>query len=60
MSLDGTAGTAALDGTLNVCEGNGYIPDLGDTFWILTFGAPSGSFATINMDDRLSGRLPRQ
>ena len=40
------SGSAALDGTLNVTVTNGYTPNIGDTFQILTSASQSGSFAT--------------
>jgi hypothetical protein len=42
------AGAAALGGTLNVTPLNGYLPNNGDTFQILTFAARSGRFDTVN------------
>ena len=41
-------GQATLDGTLTVI--NGFQPDSGDSFQIMTFGSRSGTFATINGD----------
>ena len=41
-------GTAALAGALNVALVNGFMPALGASFTILTFGARSGDFNTEN------------
>src|SRR5262249_8538403 len=41
------SGAATLDGTLNVGRLNGYLPNSGDTFKVLSFGSRSGQFATI-------------
>jgi hypothetical protein len=43
-------GTATLDGTLNVSLLNGFVPQSGDAFAILTFASESGTFATLNVD----------
>jgi hypothetical protein len=40
------SGSATLDGTLNVSLVNGFAPSLGDSFKLLSFGSPSGDFAT--------------
>jgi uncharacterized repeat protein (TIGR01451 family) len=42
-------GTATLDGTLNVSLINGYTPNNGDTFPVLTFATRSGDFAVKNL-----------
>jgi hypothetical protein len=41
-------GTAILDGTLNVALIGGYVPQVGDSFLILTFSSVAGTFATVN------------
>jgi hypothetical protein len=41
-------GTATLDGVLNISVNDDYLPTLGTTFDILTFGQRSGDFATIH------------
>ncbi len=41
-------GTAALNGTLNVTLINGFRPQVGDVFQILSPGAFTGAFSTIN------------
>jgi hypothetical protein len=41
-------GQANLDGTLNVTLVNGFTPNAGDIFQIMTFSARSGEFATVN------------
>jgi hypothetical protein len=43
-------GQATLDGTLTVHLINGFQPESGASFQILTFGSESGTFATINGD----------
>jgi hypothetical protein len=43
------SGTATLDGTLNVSLLNGFAPNPGDSFAILTFAGSSGGFATTNL-----------
>jgi hypothetical protein len=43
-------GQASLDGTLTVNLINGFQPESGDSFTIMTFGSASGTFATINGD----------
>jgi hypothetical protein len=49
------AGTATLDGTLNVSLLNGFFPMDGDGFQVLTYGAVSGDFATYNGLDLAGG-----
>jgi hypothetical protein len=41
------AGTAYLDGGLDVVPYNGFAPQLGQRFDILTYGAHTGDFATF-------------
>lgn len=41
-------GTATLAGTLNISLINSYVPNLGDSFVIMTFASRSGDFATYN------------
>jgi hypothetical protein len=43
-------GQATLDGTLTVHLINGFQPNSGQGFTVLTFGSGSGAFATINGD----------
>jgi hypothetical protein len=43
-------GTASLDGTLTVKLINGFQPNSGDAFVIMTFNSGSGTFAAINGD----------
>jgi hypothetical protein len=43
-------GVASLDGTLYVSLLNGFAPDSGVTFQILTFASVGGMFATVNAD----------
>jgi hypothetical protein len=42
-------GTAALQGVLNVSLVGGYVPARGDTFVIMTYGARTGQFTTVNV-----------
>jgi hypothetical protein len=42
-------GTANLDGTLQIDLVNGYTPNFGDSFTILTFASRNGDFATLNI-----------
>ena len=39
---------ATLDGVLNITLIGGYIPNLGDSFVIMTFTSRSGEFAIVN------------
>jgi hypothetical protein len=41
-------GALTLDGALNITLLNGYVPNLGDTFDVVTFGTRSGAFAALN------------
>jgi hypothetical protein len=43
-------GRAALDGTLTVHLINGFVPNSGDGFQVLTFHSGSGTFATVDGD----------
>jgi T5SS/PEP-CTERM-associated repeat protein len=42
-------GTATLAGALNITFINGFIPQAGDTFNILDWGARSGTFVSVNL-----------
>ena len=42
------SGAATLDGTLTISLADGFIPNLGDTFQIVSFASRTGQFATIN------------
>ena len=44
----GVANGASLDGTLNIKLINGYVPNVGDAFTILTGSAITGQFSTVN------------
>jgi hypothetical protein len=52
-----TTGQVTLDGTLLVTLLNGFVPDAGDSFQVLTFASRQGDFATppdgfdLNYDD---------
>ena len=41
-------GSAALDGTLEVCLTNGFAPAAAETFAVLNFASSTGRFATFN------------
>jgi hypothetical protein len=47
------SGSVSLDGTLTVNLVNGFVPQSGDGFAVVTFGSGSGVFATINGDGPL-------
>jgi hypothetical protein len=47
------SGSVSLDGTLTVNLVNGFVPQSGDAFAILTFGSGSGVFAALNGDGPL-------
>jgi hypothetical protein len=51
-----TTDGAGLDGTLNLILLNGYEPNLGDTFLIMTYPSATGRFATINGLDIGNGK----
>jgi hypothetical protein len=55
-------GAAGLGGTLNVSLTNGFTPQAGNSFPIITFGSQSGEFATYSglnyATGRRSGRSP--
>jgi len=42
------SGSATLNGALNISLINGFVPNPGDSFQIMTFGSRSGTFTTIN------------
>jgi adhesin/invasin len=41
-------GTATLSGTLNVSEVNGFVPQVGQNFAIITYTSETGNFTTIS------------
>ena len=43
------SGTAVINGTLNVSLLNGYIPALGESYKIVTYGGGSGNFSATNL-----------
>jgi hypothetical protein len=47
------SGSVSLDGTLTVNLVNGFVPQSGDGFQVLTFGSGSGVFAALNGDGPL-------
>lgn len=46
-------GAATLDGTLTITLVNGFLPDSGTTYSVLTFASPIGTFATLDGDGPL-------
>ncbi len=50
-------GNAVLDGTLDVALVNGFLPKLGDTFFLLTYGDESGTFSMIDLPSLPSGEM---
>ena len=48
-------GKAALDGTLDVALINSYVPKLGDTFFLLTYGSESGAFSMLDLPSLPAG-----
>jgi hypothetical protein len=50
FDLLNVTGQAALDGTLTVNLVNGFVPNSGDNFAVLTVGSATGVFANINGD----------
>jgi hypothetical protein len=42
------SGTTSLDGTLDITLLNGYVPDIGATFFFLNASAVNGAFAHVN------------
>jgi hypothetical protein len=51
------SGQATLDGTLTVTLVNGFEPNTGDSFEVLTFRSASGRFATLDGDGPLFGAV---
>ena len=41
-------GAAQLGGTLDIVLTNGFAPNIGDSFQIMTFGSSTGSFANVS------------
>lgn len=50
------SGAITLDGTLNLTLVNGFVPQVGQTFAVVTAGSLSGTFATITGTDLGGGR----
>lgn len=50
-------GTASLSGTLAITTQNGYLPDIGDAFQVLTATTRTGTFPTVIGDSIGSGRF---
>lgn len=51
-----SAGVATLNGIFNLLLGAGYVPDIGVTFDVMTFGSYSGDFTSyegMRLDDRV-------
>ena len=47
------SGTAYLDGTLSVTYLNGYLPQIADTYQVMTYAAVVGDFATFQQLDQI-------
>ncbi|MBI1926944.1 T9SS type A sorting domain-containing protein [Candidatus Poribacteria bacterium] len=41
------SGIATLNGTLNISLINGFVPKIGDSYQIITYGSRNGTFATV-------------
>jgi hypothetical protein len=50
-------GAATLAGTLNISLINGFEPDIGDTFTVMTFGSRSGDFTTVSGTSIPNGKV---
>jgi hypothetical protein len=50
-------GTASLNGTLAITTQNGYLPNIGDTFQVLTATTRTGAFSTITGEAIGGGRF---
>jgi hypothetical protein len=50
-------GKAALDGTLDVALLNSFVPKLGDTFFLLTYGSESGAFSMLDLPSLPPGEM---
>jgi hypothetical protein len=50
------SGTASLGGALDLAMLDGYVPNVGDTFTILTYGSRSGEFDSVIGQDPAPGR----
>src|SRR5262249_18441856 len=50
------SGAASLAGTLNVTTLGGFLPNIGDTFRVLTFASHTGDFDTYNRLQVAAGR----
>ncbi|MEO9021429.1 MAG: T9SS type A sorting domain-containing protein [Ginsengibacter sp.] len=51
------SGNATIDGTLDIATVNGFVPVAGQTFTIVTAGAVSGTFATVNWPAGVGGTV---
>jgi hypothetical protein len=51
-----TTGAATLNGTLNVSLINGFVPNVGDSFTIMTYGSKTGTFSTVNLPSLPAGK----
>ena len=49
-------GLATLDGALDVVLVGGFVPNLGDSFQILTYASQTGTFGTITGSDLGNGK----
>jgi hypothetical protein len=50
-------GSAALNGNLNVQFMNNFLPDVGDEFFIMSFGSRTGQFSQVNLSNNVSGNV---
>ena len=46
-----------MDGTLDVALINSFVPKLGDTFFLLTYGSESGTFSMLDLPSLPSGEM---
>ena len=51
------SGNVNLDGTLGITILNGYVPNVGDSFSLLSFGSETGSFQNLNLAPLGIGKL---
>ena len=52
---------ATLDGSLSINLVNGYLPNIGDTFEIMTFASRNGTFLAVNgIDIGSINRIPER
>ncbi len=51
------SGTATVGGTLNIALANSFIPQIGETYTIVTATAITGTFATVNWPTGVTGTV---